>query len=134
MSQKYWLAFFAGSLCLLACGGGGGGGNSPTEPRAPQVITVEVSDFTFSPRSIQIQPGDTVRWVMRGSDRTHTVTARDGSFDSGAVFTSGGAFFERRFDTAGRTHEYWCSSHRNCCMMQGSVRVGQDAPPPNPGY
>jgi plastocyanin len=123
-------------LAIASCGGGGGGygGSTPTQPSGPKVVTVELREHRFEPKSVLIEPGDTVRWVMAGADPTHTVSARDGSFDSGAVFTSSGAAYERRFDTPGRTHEYYCNSHQGCCQMQGSVRVGMDAPNPNPGY
>jgi len=125
------------SLAVNSCGGGGGGGyggGSPTEPPRPaQVITVQVKDFSYEPKSITIEPGDTVRWVLSGSDHTHTVTALNGAFDSGAVFTGSGAMFERRFDTVG-TFDYSCKSHKLCCQMQGSVRVGSNSPPPSPGY
>ncbi len=130
------LAVLAVPLIISSCGGGGGGSSSPTAPPAPAppvVVVVQVRDFGFEPRSITVQPGDTVRWVLAGADRTHTVSARDGSFDSGVSFSSAAGVFERRFDTAG-TWEYWCSSHRDCCSMQGSVRVGTNSPPPIPGY
>lgn len=132
------LATIAASLVGYSCGGGGGngGGGGPTAPPAPrlgQTHVVQVSDFSYSPKSITIEPGDTVRWVLNGSDRTHTVTASNGAFDSGAVFTASGATFERRFDTAG-TWNYSCTAHRQCCQMQGSVRVGGSSPPPDPGY
>ena len=132
------LTSVAAALCLvLACGGGGGGGG-PTAPPAPnpQAVTVELSEHSFSPKQIVIQPGETVAWVMRGSDPTHTVTALNGAFDSGAVFTAPGATFRRTFSAAdsGRTFEYRCQAHAVCCAMRGSVRVGSDAPPPGPGY
>ncbi|HKH43309.1 MAG TPA: plastocyanin/azurin family copper-binding protein [Thermoanaerobaculia bacterium] len=125
------------ALAISSCGGGGGGGNgggSPTEPPRPaQTIVVQVKDNSYEPKSVKIEPGDTVRWVFSGADRTHTVTAVNGAFDSGAVFTSSGAAFERRFDTAG-TWDYSCKAHKQCCLMQGSVRVGNGSPEPTPGY
>src|SRR5262245_10730210 len=58
-------------LLVLACGGGG---YSPTESRGGQkTVTVNVVDFAFEPRSVTINPGDTVRWVMQGSDPHHSV-------------------------------------------------------------
>lgn len=127
----------AALFLALACGGGGGGGG-PTAPPAPnpQAVTVELSEHSFSPKSITIQPGETVAWVMRGSDPTHTVTALNGAFDSGAVFTASGATFRRTFSAAesGQIFEYRCQAHADCCNMRGSVRVGADAPPPGPGY
>lgn len=134
MTLSRWLVGSLGSILLLSCGGGGGGGNSPTEPqpRGPQVITIEVRDNSYSPKSVTIQPGDTVRWVLRGNDPTHTATAVDGSFN--AAFAQAGATFERRFDADNRTFDYSCQSHRGCCQMQGSIRVGENAPRPMPGY
>lgn len=123
---------------LLACGGGSdGGGESPTAPAPPgggSVVTIEVREHVFDPRSVTIQPGQTVRWVFRGQDPTHTATARDGAFDSGFVFRNQGDTFERRFDGNGQTFEYFCRSHRDCCEMKGSIRVGSNAPAPDPGY
>lgn len=130
------LVGLAASLAISSCGGGGGGGSSsPTEPRPTpaEVHVVQVRDDLFEPKSITIQPGDTVRWVLNGSHLDHTVTARDGSFNSGRVFTRAGATYERRFDTTG-TWDYSCQAHQTCCSMQGSVRVGSNAPPPTPGY
>jgi plastocyanin len=120
----------------LACGGGGGGGGSPTAPPSPSSITVEVRDYAFEPKSLTVQPGDTVVWRLVGDDKTHTVTAKGGVFDSGFTFTAPGATFTRTFTEAdrGRTYEYWCQSHQASNLMQGSVRVGNTAPPPNPGY
>lgn len=127
----------AASLAVFSCGGGGGGGygggGSPTEPPPAQVHTVTVKDNSYEPKSITIEPGDTVRWVFTGIDGTHTVTALNGAFDSGTVFTASGATFERRFEARG-TWDYSCKAHKQCCLMQGSVRVGSGAPPPSPGY
>jgi plastocyanin len=130
-----------GALALTYCGGGGGGGSSPTAPMPPtspptgsgQVHVVQIQDDKYEPKSITIQPGDTVRWVLSGSTTTHSVTGRDGSFDSGFVFTAAGATYERRFDTSG-TVEYSCRSHSLCCLMRGSIKVGNNSPPPDPTY
>jgi len=129
----------AASLAVYSCGGGGGGnggGGSPTEPPPPrqaQTHTVTVKENSYEPKSITIEPGDTVRWVFSGIDPNHTVTAVNGAFDSGAIFTANGATFERRFDNSG-TFDYSCKAHKQCCLMQGSIRVGNNSPPPGPGY
>jgi len=126
-----------GVLIVLSCGGGGGGyGGGPTAPPPPTPTThvVTITDNVYSPKQLTIQPGDTVRWVLNSTTYTHTVTAKDGSFDSGFTFTSQGAVYERRFDNKG-TYEYNCKTHSDCCLMRGSVLVGNDAmPPPDPGY
>lgn len=116
-------------LLALSCGGG----SSPTET-GPKTVTITVKDFAYEPRSVTINPGDTVRWTLQGSDLTHTVTSIKGVFDSGKVFTSSGATFERTFSEANQTFEYSCKTHKDCCDMKGSIRVGEAAPPPDPGY
>src|SRR5262245_24754805 len=77
----------AASLAAYSCGGGGGGngGGSPTDPppRPAQVHTVTIRENSYEPKSITIEPGDTVRWVFSGIDPNHTVTAVNGAFDSG---------------------------------------------------
>ena len=121
---------------LLASCGGGGGSSTPTSPGTPgsQVIVVQIKDDQFSPKDVTINPGDTVRWVMAGTHQGHTVTATDGSFDSGMVFNQSGASFQRTFSVAGQTVEYQCKTHYNCCGMAGAIKVGSNAPDPHPGY
>ena len=131
------LARFAGALAVvllaLSCGGGG---SSPTEPQGagPKTVTVIVKDNSYEPRSVTLNPGDTVRWLMQGSAPDHTVTALNGAFDSGTALATAGAVFERRFLEANQTFDYSCKAHKDCCDMKGSVRVGAAAPPPTPGY
>jgi plastocyanin len=133
-------ATLAAVLVAAACGGGSSNPVSPPPPPPPpppaNVVEVEVRDSLFEPKSITIRPGDTVRWIFRGSVSGHTVRAEDGSFDSGFAFTADGATYERTFgaELDGQTFEYRCISHFVCCQMQGSVRVGDSAPPPDPGY
>jgi plastocyanin len=100
------------------------------------VVVVEVRDFAYAPRSVTIQPGQTVRWVRRGNDTTHTVTAVGGEFDSGFAFAAAGATFERVFPASedGETFEYSCTSHEASHGMRGSIRVGASAPDPDPRY
>jgi plastocyanin len=120
------------ALCLaaLACGGGGSS-SSPTTPG--NTVTVQIMDDFFSPKEVSINAGDTVVWVKGGVAPLHTVTASDGSFDSGTSLTTAGATFSHTFNASGVTYLYYCKVHQACCMMQGSVKVG-NGPPPNPGY
>lgn len=124
-------------LLALACGGGGGG-KSPTAPNpitTPKTVVITVSDDMYSPKSVSINPGDTVQWVLApGSLTTHTATDVGGSFDSGFTFTSAGATFSHQFPTNGTTFNYSCKTHKDCCNMKGSIRVGDTAPQPNTGY
>lgn len=136
MSRVYRFAWLPVALLLAACGGGGGHGMSPTTPAAPQTITVEIVDTAFNPQEIKVSPGDTVQWVLHGALTTHTTTEQNGLWDSGQAFTTQGATFSHTFTQAdlGKTFLYYCKTHKACCQMQGSVRVGDSAPPPNPGY
>ena len=60
--------------------------------------------------------GTTVTWTNSDSTQ-HTVTADDGSFDSGVL--AQGQTFSHTFDTAG-TIAYHCTIHPN---MQATVTV-----------
>jgi plastocyanin len=130
------LAVLAAGLLIYACGGSGHSGSAPTEPGSPTTksVTVQIMDDSFNPKDVVVNPGDTVTWVLAGSLTTHTVTADNGSFDSGSIFTSKGASYSQTFNTAGVTINYHCKVHQACCGMQGSVRVGSTAPSPAPGY
>ena len=122
---------------LLSCSGCGGSNPMappPTGPPAPTTVVVNVEDNLYSPMSIEINSGDTVRWVLAGAETTHTVTALGGQFDSGFVFLQPGDTFERTFNELNMTFEYSCQTHKACCAMQGSVKVGTQAPDPLPGY
>jgi plastocyanin len=139
MSCRALVIVLTAGAILAACGGGGGGGGGPTDPNppgTPAVVTVQLDEFAYDPRSVTIDPGQTVRWVLGGSDPTHTVTEIDGAFDSGFAFDTPGAAFQRTFTEADRnkTFNYACATHSDCCDMKGSIRVGDTAPPPNPGY
>jgi plastocyanin len=98
----------------------------PTPP--PGSGTIRLVDFAFDPSTITVTAGTTVTWVNAGA-ALHTVTATDGSWDSGLVRAGGGTFV-RRFPTPG-TFTYLCSLHPS---MTGVVRVGgpNGAPPPPP--
>lgn len=57
---------------------------------APEEHVVEMRDLAFADAVVRAAPGDTIRWVNRDIV-SHTVTADDGSFDSGEV-PPGGEF------------------------------------------
>jgi plastocyanin len=81
---------------------------------APVPVTIEYQ--SFSPGAIDALPGDAVSWSNHGG-RTHTVTADDGTFDSGDV--SEGSQFTWSFTTPGM-YMYHCTIHRG---MVGEVDV-----------
>jgi LPXTG-motif cell wall-anchored protein len=77
---------------------------------------VTIRDYAFSPRTVTVQPGDTVTWTNRDGVR-HSATAEDGSFDTGLL--GNGQSGEHTFREAG-SYEYVCTPHPN---MQGTVVV-----------
>ena len=87
------------------CGGKAIRTLSPTPTLAsPARAEVTIEDFEFSPRSLTVRVGTTVVWTHEGH-ATHTVSADDGTFNSGSL--SGGEHFEFTFDTVG-TYAYYC--------------------------
>lgn len=98
---------------------------TPTPTPARAASDVSIIDFGFAPADFHVAVGGTVTWVNNGV-ALHTVTARDGSFDSGYI--GAGGTFSRAFATAG-TYQYICSLHSN---MAGSVVVGAVPGAPTP--
>ena len=87
--------------------------------------SVGIVDFAFDPSSVAVDAGATVTWTNQGPS-PHTVTADDGSFDSGTL--NAGASFSFTFASAG-TVSYHCTIHPN---MVGSVVVSGGATPETP--
>ena len=80
------------------------------------VTQVAVIDVAFRPADIEVAVGTTVDWT-NDDPFAHTVTARDGAFDSGTM--DSGAVFAQTFSEPG-TFEYFCAIHPS---MIGTVRV-----------
>lgn len=90
----------------------------PSEETTPSAQRVEViiSNLSFQPASITVGRGSTIVW--RNQDTvSHTVTAGDGSFNSGTIVA--GDMFEQRFDKV-KTYTYSCSIHPE---MKGMIIV-----------
>src|SRR5215213_3935080 len=79
--------------------------------------SVEIGDNFFDPPDVAVEPGSTITWTNKG-DEPHTVTADDGSFDSGVL--NPGDSYTVAFDGQG-TVTYHCTIHPE---MRGSVTVG----------
>ena len=79
---------------------------------------VLLRQYLFVPESLSVKTGTTVTWANDDDGLAHTVTAADGSFDSGRL--GSGATFSHTFDTAG-TFAYQCTIHPQ--SMQGTVVV-----------
>jgi plastocyanin len=85
---------------------------------------VAIQDFSFEPQTVGVEVGGSVTWTNE-DNVTHTVTAEDGSFDSGNL--NQGESATVTFDDAG-TFPYFCQIHP---FMRGTVQVGAQ-PIPGP--
>lgn len=105
--------------------------------RAAMAATIEVevgpqAQTMFSPFSVSIQRGDTVKWTWKSSH--HSVTAgtpqnHTGLFDSGII--NSGSTFSYTFNDPGK-YDYHCDPHADCCAMTGVVQVAGSTPTPTP--
>jgi plastocyanin len=92
--------------------------NGTSSPRC------EIHNACYSPASVTINAGDTVKWT--NTDTTaHTVTSGNPADGSSGVFDSSlimsGALFEHTFDEAG-SYDYFCVVHP---WMLGNVQVSK---------
>jgi plastocyanin len=83
--------------------------------------TVTIKDDAFSPQTLTIGVGQTVTFI-NDDDDAHTVTARDGTFDSKGLDTNG--VWRHTFSKAG-VYPYFCQLHP---FMQGTIVVKAVAP------
>ncbi len=79
----------------------------PASSSAQPVATINMTDDAFDQTEVDISAGSTVLW-NNGNVKVHTVSADDGSFDSGDMPT--GSQFTMEFDTPG-TYPYYCNYH-----------------------
>jgi plastocyanin len=76
-------------------------------------VTVDMQGIQFAPTEIHIPAGGTVLWT-NSSPIGHTVTADDGSYDSGNI--NQGDTFSTSFDAPG-TYSYYCIPHKAAGMV-----------------
>ncbi len=113
------LAFF-----LVACGDQPAATSTPVASSGPvggpTTITIDATGFKFVPAEVTIPVGSTIVWTNKDAAK-HSVTADDGSFDSGTM--EQGATFSRKFDTVG-TIGYFCKFHGSAGQgMFGKIQV-----------
>lgn len=112
------------AIAWLASGGiwgpggmmGGMMGMMEAVPTAPPGTSVTMAGARFTPATIPIHAGGTVRW-FNDDAMPHTITASDRAWDSGHLAPGGS--FERRFDHPG-SYSYVCLYHS---WMSGTVVV-----------
>src|SRR5690606_31711653 len=82
----------------------------------PASVRATIRNLAYAPARIEITVGTTITW--RNEDQVdHSVTAVDGSWDSGIIRP--GATYQRTFTRPG-TYEFFCTPHP---FMKGTVIV-----------
>src|SRR5213078_3707156 len=96
-------------------------------------VTVGNGGFFFTPSSVTIHPGDTVKWTWSSTGHSSTSGTPghpSGLWDSGVL--AQGAMFTHTFNTVG-SFPYYCTPHGSCCNMVGTVTVvSNPTPTPSP--
>jgi plastocyanin len=97
---------------------------APASTGTAHTYEVQVKDDSFTPAMLEAHVGDTVSWVNLGQ-RTHTVTAKDGSFDK---TLKPGERFSLVLTKEGEI-DYVCTPHHS---MFGMLMVGPADSPDAP--
>ena len=85
------------------------------------VVTVDSTNLRFSPSSVTITEGDSVRFFWSDELLAHNAVAEDGLFDSGDTSRNVDYTFTFEAGTNG-THQYVCEPHESVGMV-GTVIV-----------
>ena len=103
----------AGAAAWLAAAGAahaaGAQSASSAAPAASSTVarTIVIEGMQYQPATLTVRRGERITWVNRDLV-AHTVTARDGSFDSGSI--AAGASWSTLAKHAGRV-DYACTFH-----------------------
>ena len=123
IKKIFFVSIFVLSLLALLITFSGCASSGQTAVTAAAAATNSISkneilieSNTFKPDSVTIKVGDSIKWINKDS-YNHTVTAKNGEFDSGDI--AGGAEFSFTFAKEG-TYEYLCGIHT---FMKGTIIV-----------
>jgi plastocyanin len=86
------------------------------QAQTPGEVTVTIENFSFSPGTITVPAGSTVRWTNK-DDSPHNIVSEDKSFKSKTLDTDD--HFSQAFAKPG-TYGYYCGLHPK---MQGKIVV-----------
>ena len=114
---------------MLFCFGGLQGDLTAQEDEPETVVvSVDSTNLRFSPSSVTVTEGDTVRFFWSGQALPHNAVERDGLFDSGEPERNVDYSFTFEVGTNG-TYEFVCEPHESVGMI-GQITV-EPAPPSN---
>ena len=115
MKYRLHIAMLA-ILLASQIAGHGPNTSAAAQDAKPAPAEVKIDNFSFTPPTITVPAGTTVRWTNR-DDIPHTVVSDDQSFKSKAMDTD--EAFSQTFTKPG-TYSYFCSIHPH---MTGKVVV-----------
>lgn len=78
--------------------------------RAENHVTIEISNFAFSPQIVKVKKGTTITWVNK-DNAPHTVTSDSGAFLDSPRLDKDGQY-QKQFNETG-TYRYHCKPHPN---------------------
>ncbi|WP_247009064.1 halocyanin domain-containing protein [Halorientalis litorea] len=78
--------------------------------------------FAYSPPALEVTVGTEVQWQWTGQGGAHSVTERNGAFDSGSPRSSSGKTLTHEFEETG-VYLYRCRNHGGAVGMRGAVIV-----------
>ena len=107
MKIRTWTFAIAITLGALVAGTGSRTLAATPPANAPSEVAIKIDNFSFSPATITIPVGTTVRWT-NGDDIPHTVVSDDKAFKSKTLDTD--EAFTYTFTKPG-TYNYFCSIH-----------------------
>jgi len=105
MKNKFWT--LAVVIISIALGIGARANAAPAAAPSPSEAAVKIDNFSFSPATITVPVGTTVRWINH-DDIPHTVVSDDKTFKSKALDTD--EQFTYTFTKPG-AYSYFCSIH-----------------------
>src|SRR5207253_4814126 len=114
LTIPFTLSRYFGRRSKTAAKNGGGEGAAGAANATP----AEMRTMTFEPKRIEIAAGTTVRWT-NNDQLVHTITANDGSWDSGPI--EPGKSWSHTFTQPGE-YAFHCTPHP---FMKGVVLVRQ---------
>ena len=107
MKNKFWIFGMAILTIALSTAIGTRAYAAPADAKSTSDTTVKIDNFSFSPATITVPVGTTVRWT-NADDIPHTVVSDDKSFKSKALDTD--EQFTYTFSKPG-TYGYFCGLH-----------------------
>lgn len=114
-----------GAALLVSC-------NTTPPPPDAGVTDVSIANFTFTPKTVTIKQGESVRWTNNQTGLVnHTTTSGNpGDQDAGSLWDSGplapGETFTHQFNDVG-TFSYFCDIHEDMASMR-DAKVIVEAP------